>query len=85
MYGGDVKRPQYIEFYRHKPVAEESDFYQLISMMFGIASFIFKVINMLKYSIGEMGNLVEFDFLFIFVCKFKVHKRTEKFIHELQV
>jgi len=40
---GDAKRPQYITFYKHKAPQEESDFYQLISMLFGIASFLFKV------------------------------------------
>ena len=43
MYGGDAKRPNYITFYKHKATSEESDFLQLISMLFGIASFLFKV------------------------------------------
>jgi hypothetical protein len=43
MNTGDAKRPQYITFYKHKAPQEESDFYQLISMLFGIASFLFKV------------------------------------------
>ena len=43
MYGGDAKRAQYITYYKHKPPQEESDFYQLISMLFGISSFLFKV------------------------------------------
>jgi hypothetical protein len=43
MHGGDPKRAQYITYYKQKAPQDESDFYQLISMMFGIASFLFKV------------------------------------------
>jgi hypothetical protein len=43
MYVGDQKRPKNIVYYQHKVQQEESDFYQLISMLFGIASFLFKV------------------------------------------
>ena len=40
----DPKRPQKIIFYQHKTAPEDqSDFFQLISMLFGILSFILKV------------------------------------------
>lgn len=44
MYVGEPKRPKNIIYYSQKSQPEEqSDFYQLISMLFGIASFLFKV------------------------------------------
>lgn len=43
MYVGDPKRPKNITYYQTKPPGEESDFFQLISMLFGIASFLLKV------------------------------------------
>ena len=43
MNGGDAKRPQYITYFKHKAPQDDSDFFQLISMLFGIASFLFKV------------------------------------------
>ena len=40
----DPKRPQKIVYYKHRPIPDEqSDFFQLISMLFGIISFLFKV------------------------------------------
>jgi len=43
MYG-DPKRPKNIIYYQSKKASEDGgDFYQLISMVFGIVSFIFKV------------------------------------------
>ncbi len=43
MYG-DPKRPKSIIYYQPKRTSEDNgDFYQLISMIFGIVSFIFKV------------------------------------------
>jgi hypothetical protein len=44
MYFGDAKRPKNIVHYEIKNNQEDAqDFYQLISMMFGIGAFIFKV------------------------------------------
>lgn len=44
MYDGDPKRPKNIVYFQQKAAPEESsDFFQLISMGFGIASFLFKV------------------------------------------
>jgi hypothetical protein len=43
MFAGDPKRPKNITYYQHKSPSEESDFFQLISMLFGIASFLLKV------------------------------------------
>jgi hypothetical protein len=43
MYYGDAKRPKNIVYYQYKPPGEESDFFQLISMLFGIVSFLLKV------------------------------------------
>jgi hypothetical protein len=46
MYSGDPKRPKNIIYYQQKVTPEEqSDFFQLISMIFGICSFLFKVNN----------------------------------------
>ena len=40
----DPKRPQKIVYYQHRASPEDqSDFFQLISMLFGIISFLFKV------------------------------------------
>lgn len=44
MYEGDAKRPKNIIYFQQKATPEESsDFVQLISLLFGIASFLFKV------------------------------------------
>jgi hypothetical protein len=44
MYSGERKRPKNIVYFSNKNAQEEqSDFIQLISMMFGIASFLLKV------------------------------------------
>ncbi len=43
MYSGDPIRKKNIVHFQHKPPVEESDFFQLISMLFGITSFLFKV------------------------------------------
>ena len=46
MSSGQCKRPKNIVYYSNKNVQEDQgDFIQLISMMFGIASFMFKVSN----------------------------------------
>lgn len=52
---GENKRPQYITYFKHKAPQDESDFFQLISMLFGIASFMLKVSNFLF--LDQMGNL----------------------------
>ncbi len=45
MYTGDPKRPKNIIYFQQKnPAEEQSDFVQLISMLFGIASFLLRVI-----------------------------------------
>jgi hypothetical protein len=44
MYVGETKRPKNIIYYQAKNEQEDSqDFYQLISMLFGIGAFLFKV------------------------------------------
>ncbi len=44
MYSGNCKRPKNIVYYSNKNAQEDQgDFIQLISMMFGIASFLLKV------------------------------------------
>ena len=44
MYVGDTKRPKNIVYYQVKNTNEDGqDFYQLISMMFGILAFVLKV------------------------------------------
>jgi hypothetical protein len=44
MYVGEAKRPKNIVYYQMKNEQEDAqDFYQLISMMFGIGAFLLKV------------------------------------------
>jgi len=43
MYNGDPKRPKNIILYDYKPPGEESDLFMLMSMVFGIMSFMLKV------------------------------------------
>lgn len=42
----EPKRPKNIKFFSRENVADDSaDFFQIISMMFGVASFMLKVIS----------------------------------------
>ncbi len=43
MYNGDPKRPKNIILYDYKSPGEESDLFLLMSMVFGIMSFMLKV------------------------------------------
>jgi hypothetical protein len=49
MYNGDPKRPKNIILYEYKPPGEESDLFLLMSMVFGIMSFMLKVRVILKF------------------------------------
>lgn len=45
----DPKRPKNIKFFSRENISEDNaDFFQIISMMFGVASFMLKVILLIK-------------------------------------
>ncbi len=49
MFVGEPKRAKNIVYFSNKQISEDqSDFIQLVSMFFGIASFLFKVLSFNK-------------------------------------
>jgi hypothetical protein len=51
MHYSDPKRPKNIKFFnRENATDENADFFQIISMMFGVASFMLKVKKQIKYA-----------------------------------
>ena len=54
----DPKRPKNIKFFRREQQSEENgDFFQIISLMFGVVSFLLKVKSQKIIKKGKMGNL----------------------------
>ena len=58
----DVRRPKNVHPYPAKKQAENDDngnasLYQFMSLIIGMVSFIFRVINLINIDIGQMGLL----------------------------
>lgn len=82
---GDPKRPKNIRFFSRENVSEDAgDFFQIISMMFGVASFMLKV-ELIFYIVKQffflnfnflvkMGYMVELNLFHVFLCKFKIYQ-----------